>query len=75
VEKTPFDKAPAAIRLTVARFSSPSHLPYSGRGINPDVVADGGNVLDQAKELLFKLLNPMNPAMPMQMAMGDPKMS
>jgi carboxyl-terminal processing protease len=76
VEKTPFDKAPATIRLTVARFSSPSNLPYSGRGVIPDHVAEAGNVMDQAKELLVKLLQPMMPPpMPMQMAMGEPKMS
>ncbi len=53
------DRAPGAIRLTVARLLSPAKQPYTGRGVLPDVdVPAGGDALEAAKGQLRLLLNP-----------------
>jgi carboxyl-terminal processing protease len=44
------------IRITIARFYSPTGQPYSGRGVEPDIRASGELVLYQARELAQKLV-------------------
>ena len=43
------------IRLTIARFLSPTGQPYGGRGVAPDVIAEGELALYQAREVAQKL--------------------
>jgi hypothetical protein len=65
LDRPPFDKRPAAIRLTVAKLLSPSKQPYTGRGVTPDVdVPMGDDLLEAGKTHLRPLLNPMPMAMP-----------
>jgi carboxyl-terminal processing protease len=45
-----------AIRITIARFFSPTGQAYSGRGVEPDIVAEGDSVLYQAREEALRLL-------------------
>lgn len=45
-----------AIRITVARFYSPTGQPYSGRGVEPDILADADTQLDYAREEALRLL-------------------
>jgi carboxyl-terminal processing protease len=61
LDKAPLDKMPGGIRLTVARLLSPSGVPYTGRGILPDVACDleGEAAIDKAKEILLNLMKPM----------------
>jgi carboxyl-terminal processing protease len=41
LDKPPLDKAPGGIRITVAHLYSPDkHLPYTDRGITPDIPVD-----------------------------------
>ena len=41
LDKPPLDRTPGGIRITVAKLFSPGkHLPYSGRGVTPDVVVE-----------------------------------
>jgi len=44
------------IRITIARFYSPTGQPYSGRGVEPDVPAEGDWQLYQACEEAQRLL-------------------
>jgi carboxyl-terminal processing protease len=72
LNKVPLERMPAGIRITVARFCSPTDQPVNGRGITPNVVLEGKDVLERAQGLLLGLLNPMPmptlPPMPMAMA-------
>jgi carboxyl-terminal processing protease len=66
VDKAPLDKIPAGIRITVARFFSPTNKPYSGRGVTPKVtlpVVGDEEALTKAKEELEKLLPKVTPMM------------
>jgi carboxyl-terminal processing protease len=45
-----------AIRITIARFFSPSGQPYSGRGVEPDILADDDMQLYYAREEALRLL-------------------
>jgi len=36
----PLERAPGGLRLTVARFSTPSRVPFSGRGLLPHVTVN-----------------------------------
>jgi carboxyl-terminal processing protease len=68
LEKAPLDKMPGGIRLTVARFLSPSETPYAGRGVTPEIiveVADVETLLNAARQELRRLLG--FPGMPMMM--------
>jgi C-terminal processing protease CtpA/Prc len=58
---------PGGIRLSVARFFSPSNQPYNGRGVTPHVVlsVEGEEALEKAKLELLKLLNKPMPMAPM----------
>jgi carboxyl-terminal processing protease len=58
LEKSPLEKL-AGIRLTVARFLSPSSSPVTGRGIAPTVSSDleGAALLNKAREQLLDLIN------------------
>jgi carboxyl-terminal processing protease len=52
-------KAPGGIRLTFARFYSPTNKPFSGRGISPDLVKDTANelgLIEDARKLLRERL-------------------
>jgi carboxyl-terminal processing protease len=73
LNKVPLDKMPAGIRITVARFCSPSDQPVNGRGVTPDVVSglEGKALLEQAEAHLLGLIFPMapNPMTPMPMPM------
>jgi carboxyl-terminal processing protease len=67
LDKAPLDKMPGGIRLTVARFLSPSETPYAGRGVTPDIlldVADVETILNAARQELRRLLG-LPSAMPM----------
>jgi carboxyl-terminal processing protease len=73
LNKVPLERMPAGIRITVARFCSPTDQPVHGRGITPNVVLEGKDVLERAQGLLLGLLNPMPmmpPMTPMPMAMA-----
>jgi carboxyl-terminal processing protease len=51
----PLENAPGGLRLTVAKFSTPSRVPLSGRGLMPDVPvaeADPEAALKAAEEVL-----------------------
>jgi carboxyl-terminal processing protease len=61
----PLDKAPGGIRVTVGKFESPAHHPYSGRGVEPDVAAEGEQALPAAKAELRNLLERLRPLAPM----------
>lgn len=58
MDKSPLEKL-AGIRLTVARFLSPSNSPVTGRGIVPTISSDaeGAALLDEAQGELLKLIN------------------
>ncbi|HZY89711.1 MAG TPA: S41 family peptidase, partial [Gemmataceae bacterium] len=79
LNKVPLDRMPAGIRITVARFCSPTDQPVNGRGVAPDVVSalEGKALLEQAQAALLGLLNPMPmpPMPPMPMAMAGMPMS
>jgi carboxyl-terminal processing protease len=45
-----------AIRITIARFFSPTGQPYSGRGVEPDILADSDMQLYYAREEALRLL-------------------
>jgi hypothetical protein len=65
LDRPPFDKTPAAVRLTVARLLSPAKQPYTGRGVVPDVdVASGDDALEAGKNQVRTLLNTPAPAPP-----------
>jgi hypothetical protein len=65
LDRPPFDKTPAAVRLTVARLLSPAKQPYTGRGVTPDVdVTPGDDALEAGKNQLRTLLNAPAPAPP-----------
>jgi carboxyl-terminal processing protease len=76
LNKVPLDKMPAGIRITVARFCSPTDQSVNGRGVSPDVVSalEGKALLEQAEAALLGLIFPMAPMtpapMPMPMAMA-----
>jgi carboxyl-terminal processing protease len=55
----PLEQAPGGLRLTVARFSSPSRVPFAGRGILPDVPVSAGDG-DMALQLADDILRRMN---------------
>jgi carboxyl-terminal processing protease len=61
----PLDKTPGGIRITVAKFESPAHHPYSGRGVEPDVAAEGEQALNAAKAELRNLFERLRPMAPM----------
>ncbi len=71
LDKPPLDKLPGGIRITVARFYSPTRQPYTGVGVLPDVpfAPDGDPVVEEAKRLLQGMLRPM----PMMEPMGAPR--
>jgi carboxyl-terminal processing protease len=63
-------KAPGGIRITFARFYSPSNRPFGGRGVEPDHVVKGPmtgerDLIEQARRLLRARLGwePMPPGM------------
>jgi len=58
LDKSPLEKL-AGIRLTVARFLSPSSLPVTGRGVAPTVISDaeGAALLAEAQKQLTDLIN------------------
>jgi carboxyl-terminal processing protease len=70
LEKSPLERMPGGIRITVARILSPSRHPYSGHGITPDIVVsfdgDPDPVPAEARRQLQSLLKIM-PPMPMEM--------
>jgi carboxyl-terminal processing protease len=76
VEVAPLDKVPAGIRLTVARFLSPSNKPYNGRGVTPHLFAEGKAALEKArtvlKDLIKKLPRPMPTPMTTEMVDATP---
>jgi len=42
LDKSPLEKTPGGVRLTVAKLYAPGkHLAYTGRGVTPDIVIDG----------------------------------
>jgi carboxyl-terminal processing protease len=45
-----------AIRITIARFFSPSDQPYSGRGVEPDIPAEGIMQVYQARDEAIRLM-------------------
>jgi carboxyl-terminal processing protease len=61
LDRSPLDRSPAGIRLTVARLFSPSNEPYTGRGITPDVEAAGAASLERAKLEIGLMIKPMGP--------------
>lgn len=66
LDKAPLDKTPGGIRLTVARFDSPTKTPYTGRGIVPHEPAEGETALTRAVATLLAATR----AMDMGMGMG-----
>jgi carboxyl-terminal processing protease len=59
LDKAPLDKTPGGIRITVAKLFSPGkHLPYSGRGVTPDIVVEqeGDAVTAAGEQALMQLL-------------------
>jgi carboxyl-terminal processing protease len=50
-----------AIRITIARFFSPTGQSYGGRGVEPDVPAEGEMQLYQAREEALRLLAMQEP--------------
>jgi carboxyl-terminal processing protease len=72
VDKAPLDKTPGGIRITIAKFFSPSNQPYSGRGVTPHevIVEEGEAALEKASALLEKMLKPAMP-MPMPTTMAS----
>jgi carboxyl-terminal processing protease len=41
LDKAPLEKIPGGVRLTVAKLFTPGkHLPYTDRGVTPDVIVD-----------------------------------
>jgi carboxyl-terminal processing protease len=51
----PLERAPGGLRLTVAKFTTPSRVPFSGRGLAPDYPIeddDPENVLKAAEQIL-----------------------
>ncbi len=63
-EKAPLDKLPGGIRLTVARFFSPSNQPYSGRGVTPHetLPVEGEAALRKAEQKLYELFTKPAPS-------------
>jgi carboxyl-terminal processing protease len=59
LDKPPLDKTPGGIRITVAKLFSPGkHLPYSGRGVTPDIVVEqeGETASEAGLQALIQLL-------------------
>ncbi len=59
LDKPPLNKTPGGIRITVAKLFSPGkHLPYSGRGVTPDVLVDqeGETASDAGLQALIQLV-------------------
>ena len=59
LDKPPLDKTPGGIRITVAKLFSPGkHLPYSGRGVTPDIIVEqeGETASDAGLQALIQLL-------------------
>jgi carboxyl-terminal processing protease len=59
LDKAPLDKTPGGIRITVAKLFSPGkHLPYTGRGVTPDIVVEqeGDAVTAAGEQALMQLL-------------------
>ena len=59
LDKPPLDKTPGGIRITVAKLYSPGkHLPYTGRGVTPDVAVDqeGEAVMAAGAQAVVQLL-------------------
>jgi carboxyl-terminal processing protease len=70
LDKPPLDKLPGGIRITVARFYSPTRQPYTGVGVLPDIpFAPYGDPVAEAQRLLLGMLRPM----PMMEPMGAPR--
>ena len=61
-------RMPAGIRITVARFLSPSQQPYSGRGVTPThpLAVEDEDLLAEARRLAVGLLAPRPLPLPMQ---------
>jgi carboxyl-terminal processing protease len=49
------------IRITIARFFSPTGQPYSGRGVDPDIFAEGDLQLYHAREEALRLASMQEP--------------
>jgi carboxyl-terminal processing protease len=61
LDKAPLDKIPGGIRITVAKLFSPGkHLPYTGRGVTPDILVeqDGDAVMNAGYQAVMQLLKP-----------------
>jgi carboxyl-terminal processing protease len=58
LDKPPLDKTPGGIRITVAKLFSPGkHLPYTGRGVTPDIVVEqNGDPTTAGLEALVQLI-------------------
>jgi carboxyl-terminal processing protease len=59
LDKPPLDRTPGGIRITVAKLFSPGkHLPYSGRGVTPDIVVvqEGEAATETGVQALMQLL-------------------
>jgi carboxyl-terminal processing protease len=70
------DKMPAGLRITVARFLSPTQVAYTGHGVTPDVAIDAADGEDaaynaalQAARAKLDHLGDLMPPMPMPMHM------
>lgn len=52
----PLERLPGGLRLSVAKFTSPSRQPYSERGITPDYLLDtNADPVKEAIQLLFPM--------------------
>jgi carboxyl-terminal processing protease len=66
LNRPPFDRAPAGIRITVARFYSPANHPSRARAVEPNTPYTSRveePLLNEARRQLLMLINPM-PMMP-----------
>jgi carboxyl-terminal processing protease len=62
----PLDNKPGGIRITVARFFSPSNQPYSLLGVSPDILCNPETeAIPQARSLLAGMLKPLMPDPPL----------
>jgi carboxyl-terminal processing protease len=53
----PLERGPGGLRLTVARFTSPSGSPFSSKGIQPNIlVTDPDAILPRAVEVLLNAM-------------------
>jgi carboxyl-terminal processing protease len=71
LDKAPLDKNPGGIRLTVARFDSPTKVSYTGRGVVPHELGEGEAALTRAVAVLLAATRAMD--MGMGMNTYDPR--